>query len=263
MRMPWAALVAGALVLVAIPVVANGLSADPANTDMLSADDAKSRVIDFVNRSEWTTDLNVTGPNNGAFMRYYDVLGKNVIASVNAHDGSVTSFLLAEGRSFGAKPATAQADATRTAERFLEERNIDVLGLDQTASLSEQGDTSSWAITWQGYEGAVVVPTYFEVDIDAASGLVFGFVAVNHPYVRPGDPKISQEAAEKAAIEVSGLPEIESTALQITFSDAGTQLLTYEMRLTGPVEGQPASMRRFADVHVDAMTGEAKVVGVG
>ncbi|MDL2335550.1 MAG: hypothetical protein QFC55_05930 [Chloroflexota bacterium] len=258
-----AVLIVGALVLVALPFAANGLSADPAKTVVLSADDAKSRVTEFVNRSDWTTDLSVTGPTNGAFMRYYDVIGKSVIASVNAHDGSVTSLLLGEGRSFGVKATTTQADATATAERFLAERNIDVEGLDQTANLSEQGDTSSWAITWQGHAGVMLVPKSFEVDVDAASGLVFGFAAVNHAYVRPDDPKITQEAAENAAIEVSGLPDIESVQLQITVSEDGTQQLTYEVRLTGSVEGQPTSMRQFADVHVDAMTGEAKVVGVG
>jgi hypothetical protein len=193
------------------------------------------------------------------------VAGKAVSASVNAHDGAVTTLFLPGNRRLGMKATFTQDDGARIADQFIGMHQIDASGLEKTVSLLDNGDTKTWTVTWQGHEGVVKVPVYFEVDVDAASGLVFGYASIDRPYSIPGPPKISQVEAEQAARSVAGTPDaqVDSVELQLAFTDAGTQYLVYVIQLSSPVEGQPSSLRIYAWVQVDATTGEAKVVAVG
>lgn len=256
-------LVAAGLVI-AIPIAVIALGSDPAKVVSITADEARARVVEFVGRSDWTSDLTVSGPKDGASMRYYDVTGKNVVAAVNASDGTVTTVLLPPNLAVEPGATVTQEDAVRIAEQFVAEHRIDVGGLDRTVSLEDHGETSEWAVTWQGHAGAVTLPRFCEVGIDTVSGLVFRYVSINHPYDAPGEPTISQADAEAAARMVSGLPEVDKVELAMAFTDSGAQRLVYTVQLSGPIPGDPvSSVRLHAWVQVDATTGEAKVVAVG
>lgn len=108
------------------------------------------------------------------------------------------------------------------------------------------------------------LPRYHEVGIDSATGLVFRYASINHPYEDPGSPKVDKTDAEAAAREASGMSNVTSDQLIVVFADTGTQQLVYDIALEGPADASDAAgVVRMAEVHVDAMTGATIVVAVG
>jgi hypothetical protein len=197
-------------------------------------------------------------------MKYYDVMGKSVIAAVNASDGSVTTLFL-PGNLVGGdgSPVTRDA-AVKAADDFVTLHAIDVSGLDQTESLQDHGGSSEWVVSWQAHDGGVTVPRFFEIGIDPSTGVVYRYASVNHPFETPGQPKVDQAAAEDAARKASGLSQVDNVDLAVSFTEAGDQFLVYNIALSGGIPGDSSGqMILHALVQVDATTGEAKITGRG
>ena len=137
-----------AVVAVTIPVAAFALRTDPAKVVMITADLARGSVIAFVDSPDATSDLEVSGPNSGALMSYYDVTGKSVIAAVNASNGTVTTLFLPGNLVVSGGATKIGSDAAlKAASDFVGMHKIDVSGIEPTVALADHGDSAEWVVT--------------------------------------------------------------------------------------------------------------------
>jgi hypothetical protein len=220
-------------------------------------------VQDFVGlRGE---SLVVSDPIDGAFARFYQVVGERVVANVDAHDGRISTILLTDNSTSGPEIKITSDQALATGRAFLDDHGFPWQGLRETVELRNHGESNEYVITWEHWEGDVLTPDYRMVGINAATGRVFRYADVQRPYVLPGEPKVARAAALVAAAEASGFGGagiVTKSELRIVFDYAGAQRLVWWVYLDGPVPGAP-DLVAHALVEVDAMTGTATVLGGG
>jgi hypothetical protein len=192
-----------------------------------------------------------------SYHRLYFVDGPGVSAAVDAFDGRVVSLL------FDVVPAgrvVLTVDAARTrAEAYLGDHEIPAHGLLERVVLQDHGSFSTYVVTWQGYVGEARVPDFRQVSLDPANGAVIEFVDQRRPYVPPPSPAIGRDEAitrAKAAASQGAAfrsPAVDGVELLVDFAADGTQLLVWEIALTG---GDSHVL-----LHVDALTGTVTFVG--
>jgi hypothetical protein len=223
-----------------------------------------------------TSDLVASGPTDGALMSFYQVIGRDVFATVDAHDGHVASLGFANLTPVSASTTSITADqATKAAISFLHARGIAIAGLDMTVQAKNRGPSlGTFVVAWQRHVNGAAVPDSREVELLAASGLVFNMTNTSRPYADPPTPTVDRNqaitAAETAADSGSvpspapgaraGSYTVVSTELRVWFTPAGGQELLWNVELTF------ATNQGYDDaywVSVDAMTGSATVTGRG
>lgn len=236
-------------------------TASPPQSDspavLISPSEAIERVVAFVDAPELTADLAVEGPTAGAWWPSYGVHGRQVSASVNAHDGTITTLLLFANVGFGG--ATIDADrSVEVAEEFLHQHQVPFDGLDRTVRFQDHGETSEYVVEWIGHQGEIILPDSRVVGVDASTGLVFHFVYMNHPYDPPAEPLVDRATAEAVAVRLataSPQAEVDRSELLVTFTPAEVQRLVWQVYVT---EGFSHWV-----VEVDAETGAAAVIASG
>lgn len=99
-----------------------------------------------------------------------------------------------------------------------------------------------------------------EVEVDAVSGEVVSLLDVRRPYEAAPAPLVRAEDAVAAARSAAAMPDglVSEQLLRISFDAAGAQTLVWSIALVSP----PGELGT-ALVEVDAMTGEAAVLGQG
>jgi hypothetical protein len=224
-----------------------------------------------------TDDLAVTGPFDGALYSYYTVMGHDVSASVDVHDGHVVQLLLLGlTSSFSSTWSITTAQAQAVASTFLTDRHISTDGLTVGVVKKDRGpDVKTFVVSWQRVVNGATVPDSRMVEMDAGSGVVFNMNNSTRPYSDPATPVVSRDQAVSNAEAVVGTSiatasgpiagtsvtyEVVSTSLQVWFTPAGIQQLLWSVELSSD-SGQ--GYQSYAMVSVDAMTGSATVMGRG
>ena len=251
------------------PTVAVGLRVDESRSVTVSPDEARQLVATFSDRTEIKAEqLTVQGPSDGAFFRYYDVLGPRLIATVDANDGQITSWYLGSNIAVGDDGKVTSADALNAAEAFLGTREVSTDGLEQRVTFVDHGESSAYEMEWIRIVDNVVVPDSRVVGVDAASGRVFRYSYVNRSYAVPPPPMVDRARAEKAAMEqlpADRAVDIENTELRIAFTLAGDERLVWLIQATWvAAESENGDIvLGHALVEVDAESGKAAIVGAG
>jgi hypothetical protein len=229
---------------------------DPRGVLVTSAE-AIERVVAFVEAPEQTGDLTVRGPMDGVLIRFYEVVGHEVDATVNAHDGTVATLLMLSSVGTGG-PTTDADQAVGVAQEFLTQRQVPFDDLDQTVRLQDHGETSEYVVEWIGHEGDVIVPNSREVGVDSSTGRVFRYAYSNRAYDPPPAPTVDRATAETIALRAAnGSPraQIARSELLITFVPFDVQRLVWHVYVDDGIS--------HAVVEVDAETGAASVIGRG
>src|SRR5664280_230050 len=153
-----------------------------------------------------TSDLVATGPFDGAMDSFYQVMGHDVAATVDVHDGHVAQLLLVGLMSNVSSTwsiTTAQAQAV--ASTFLTDRHIGTDGLTVNVVKKDRGpDVKTFVVTWQRVVNGAVVPDSRMVEMDAGSGVVFNMDNTTRPYADPPTPAVSRDQAVSYAEAVAG-----------------------------------------------------------
>ena len=224
-----------------------------------------------------TSDLVATGPFDGALGSYYKVIGHDVSASVDAHDGHVAQLLLLGlMSSFSSTWSITTAQAQAVASTFLTDRHIGTDGLTVSVVKKDRGpDVKTFVVSWQRVVNGATVPDSRMVEMDAGSGVVFNMDNSTRPYSDPPTPAVGRDQAVSYAEAVAGTSiatasgpvagtsvtyTVVSTSLQVWFTPAGVQQLLWSVELSSD-SGQ--GYKSYAWVSVDAMSGSATVVGRG
>jgi hypothetical protein len=268
----------GGIVLVSAGIIAIGIgyfarstgaseTLDPEKTVVVS----KSAVVDLVAAfaDVPASRLSAGEPVEGAFNRFYLVTGPDLSATVDVHRGSITTLVLTGIVLPNPDSMITSEAALSTARAYLDSHEVARDGMTERIELVDHGESSEYLVTWQRVEAGVIVPDIRQIGIDAASGQVFRFHNLFRPYARPGQPRVTEAEAIKAAREASFLGEdgaVRNVELRVEFDAAGRQYLAWNIYIDGPVAGQPKDqegvLAHFV-VEVDAATGEARVVGQG
>lgn len=256
------AVVVAAGSVAALLVVGVGSSrdaSDPARVTLISRQQAADALREFVPAD---MQFEVTGPRDGATHWYYEAQGPDMSAAVDAHDGRVTSLTLLKLVPAGAEVAIKPADAQAAAVRFLSGHRIDFRALAVAVSTMDHGDSAEYVVTFQRTSNGARVPDTRIVSVDPATGNVFSFVDDRRPYQDPPPARIGREDAVARAAAAAGVNGAEPlrTELRVEFDRDGTQQLVWEIELSA-ASGQ--GYVSYAAVKVDALTGEASVVGRG
>ena len=228
-------------------------------------------------RAMQTSDLVATGPLAGALYSYYQVMGHDVSATVDVHDGHVAQLLLVG--LVMASPSTTSitaAQAQAVASAFLRDRHISTDGLTVGVVKKDRGpDVKTFVVSWQRVVNGAAVPDSRMVEMDAGSGVVFNMDNSTRPYSDPPTPAVGRDQAVSNAEAVAGTSaatasgsaagtsvtyEVVSSGLQVRFTPTGVQQLLWSIELSSD-SGQ--GYKSYAAVSVDAMTGSATVVGRG
>jgi len=255
------------VISVAVVSVAMGsLGADPAKTTVVSKLQAIADVAAFASLDD-AASLTAGDAVDGAYSRFYEVRGPTIWATVDAHDGHVVSLIFLGVRHPGQVSIT-QDDAVRRARAFLDSHTVPWKGLEEAVELRDHGEDSEFVVTWVSRQGNIVLPDSRLVGIDGSSGEVVRFNDTRHPYVEPGEPKVDEKTAIEAAVKEAGLDasaKTDSTELLVLFDAAGSQLLVWHVALSGPVPSAPSDLpiEQHVLVEVDAISGEAQVIGTG
>ncbi len=250
---------------VSLPPSASAMPSPTAG--LVSAEEALASVVAFVGDPALTADLAVEGPNQGAMGPFYEVSGTHVSAAVNATSGDV--FTLAfMGIVPAASPAPTEHDAIAAAEAFLTQHGISFAGMTRSVEYMGHGETWEYVVKWVMQVNGVTLPDYREVGVDQ-SGRVWRYAYLSQPSASIPAPQIDQAVAQAAAIAAAYDDptdvQVESAELHMDAWPDGAQHLTWEVKLVGPIftsSGQEM-MIDHAWVDVDALTGEAIVVGRG
>jgi hypothetical protein len=252
----------GAAALLLALVVGVGVAVDtldPQRQVKVSKEEALATVLALAPEA---AGASVDGPQEGAYYRFYEVQGADILAAVDANDGRIISLTLVKLTPSSSKVVLTTADAERAAAAYLAAHSIPTAGLTESAELRDHGDYVEFEVTWQGYIGEVLVPDARSVLVDPSDGTVFGFSDFRHPYATPPSPQVSREEALQSAALASEMKTsvVDKVQLRVDFDQSGTQLLEWEIALSAD------SGQGWVDhtlVHVDAMTGVTTVVGRG
>lgn len=249
------------------PIPSTPTASEPpaTSTAVLSPEQAIARVVAFVEDPTLTRDFKAEGPEHGARGDFYDVFGTHVHASVDAASGTVVSLLFMDSASPSPHKPTRD-DAIAAAEAYLVAHGILFDGMDRSVEYMDHGETWEYVVTWVRHAGNVTLPDSREIGVDQ-SGHVCRYANYSQPYGSIPVPQIDQAAAEAAAIKIafekpSGV-RVDSAELRLTVV-SGVQRLVWSIQVTAPLDvGGHSEMADHAWVEVDAITGEATVVGRG
>lgn len=222
-----------------------------------------------------TSDLVASGPTDGALMRFYQVMGRDVAATVDAHDAHVASLVLGVLPAAPSTKGITSAQAVAAATSFLNARGIATDGLDMTVVAKNRGPgLDTFQVAWQRYVNGAAVPDSRQAELLASNGLVFSMVNTRRPNADPPKPVIDRDQAVAAAEKLADQSSVSSPApgarvgpytvvdatLGVWFTPAGVQELQWSVQLTCHTN------LAYDDAYwlsVDAMTGSATVTGRG
>lgn len=253
-------LVAGALIAGtggAATSTSHPSSASPATTGITRAG-AIAAVEAFIGRTLVSPD--VSGPQDSASGSSYQVMEAGVSAWVDAATGRVTSSMtnpVPETTNMALSPDQAQAAAAA----FLTSHSIPFDGLTPAVTIEDHGCCKFYVVTWQRYVNGVTVPDTRIVKLDPSNGAVFTVMDTRTPYGPVASPQIDRAEAIRLASVASGFSNPLVREVK-TIVDGGP---TFRGRLVWSItldDGAGASASH-AWIYVDAVTGEAKVVGRG
>ena len=237
---------------------------DPEKAIVVSKAAAIDSVAAFAGVS--ASKLSASNPVDGKYDRFYLITGPTLSATVDVHDGSVTTLVLDGIVVLNAGAAATHDNALSTAREYLDSHAVGHQGMTETIEVIDHGESTEYLFTWQRYVDGVIVPDIRQVGIDAASGQVFRFHNISRPYEPPAQPTIPRSDAIEAAREASFLGDqarVRNVELRVEFDATGRQYLAWNVYLDGPVAEQQEGQHLEAHflIEVDAATGEARIVG--
>lgn len=243
-----------------------GAAGDAEKTVLISKSEARDQVAAFAELSAST--LSASDPIDGAFDRFYRVTGPNLSATVDVHDGSITTLVLGGIVVPNGDVRTTEDDAQAIARDYLDAHDVLHDGMAQRVEVLDHGESVEYLISWERIEDGVIVPDIRQVGIDASSGRVFRYHNMYRPYDPPGKPSVDEASAVSDAKDTIYLGEkatVQKVELRVQFDPAGVQYLVWQIYLDGPIPEQPKDQNFVAHyiVQVDAMTGKAQIVGQG
>jgi hypothetical protein len=248
--------------LVALALLPTACAAQPsASPDLQAVNISTQQAIDAVKAFvPDAANLTVEPPSDSVFHRFYVVQGADVVATVDAFDGRVTTLTLQDSLPVGNAVALTPEQAQERAASYLTAHGLPIDGLRPSIQLTEHGDFSEYDVTWQGYVGEIVVPDTRSASVDPSSGTVFAFTDLRRPYAAPPQPVIGRDdAIARAKASVAGptfqSPTVDGAALKVDFAPDGTQLLVWEIGLS---EGDSHVL-----LHVEALSGAVTFIGAG
>ncbi len=267
-----AALVAGALLLIVVgswsgaPGAAPRDSASPAasgaveSPSAISRADAVAAVEKFIGRKLGPVDFNPTVDDpTGQSLSIVETGPAGVYAFVDMTTGRVTSLLMPAPETTNIVLSMDEAQAAAAA--FLTAHAIPFEGLTAAVTIEDHGCCKFYVVTWQRHVNGVPVPDSRVVGMDPSTGAVFEFMDTRKPYGPVASPQIGRDEAIRLASIATGFSNPIVTGSELLV-DAGPYFpgrLVWSIKLD---DGAGASAWH-AWVYVDAITGEAKVVGRG
>jgi hypothetical protein len=265
-RLPWLLLAAtGIAALVVAVVMAPTLAtkADEAREIRMTKTQAATNVADFAGLDGQSLD--VSDPFDGAFARFYEVVGDEVVAHVDVHDGRIATLLLLDEIPSTPEIKVTSEEALAVARAFLDDHGVAWKGLRETVELRNHGESNEYVIAWERWEGEILTPDSRTVGVNATTGRVFRYADIARPFTTPDAPALAKATASDAALAATGFgakATVTSADLRIVFGFAGQQRLVWWVYVEGPVADEP-DVVAHALVEVDASTGAAKVLGTG
>jgi hypothetical protein len=237
----------------------SGASGNPcaAETGVTKAQ-AIAAVEAFIGRKLVSPD--VSGPQASASGSSYQVMEAGVSAWVDAATGRVTSLMtvpVPETTTMALSPAQAQTAAAA----FLNAHSIPFDGLTPAVTVEDHGCCKFYVVTWQRYVNGITVPDTRIVKLDPSNGAVFSFTDTREQVGPVASPRIDRVEAIRLAAIASGFanPIVGDVQLIVDGGPTFRGRLVWSIKLD---DGAGASVSH-AWIYVDAITGEAKVVGRG
>jgi hypothetical protein len=122
-----------------------------------------------------TDDLAAKGPIDGATYRYYEVMGRDVYATVDVHDGRVAQLLLLRSLATSSTACCIGVEEAQSmASSYLTSHGISTKGLAMSAAKEDHGDTQTYVVSWQMMVNDAEVPDYRMVELDAVTASYSG-----------------------------------------------------------------------------------------
>ena len=231
-----------------------------AGQTLITRDQAVAEVERFIGRKLGPVEFNptVTDPT-GQSLAIVETGPNGASAFVDMTTGRVTSLLLPAPETTNVALTTGQAETAATA--YLTAHGIPFDGLTPAVTIEDHGCCKFYVVTWQRYVNGVTVPDSRTVGLDPSTGAVFEFIDTRKPYGPVASPQIGRDDAVRLATVASGFSNpLVGDVHQLV--DGGPDFpgrLVWSIKLD---DGAGASASH-AWVYVDAITGEAKVVGRG
>ena len=228
---------------------------------VITRTDAIAAVEKFIGRALVAPTVSEsTATASGQSIQVMEGGPSGVDAWVDAQTGRVTSLLVlpvpeTTNMALGANQAQTAAAAYLTAH------GIPFDGLTPAVTIEDHGCCKFYVVTWQRFVNGITVPDARIVKLDPATGMVFSFTDTRVAYGPVSSPAIGREKAIELATVASGFANPIVTNVQ-QLVDGGPNFpgrLVWSIQLD---DGAGASAFH-AWVYIDAMTGEAKVVGRG
>ncbi len=141
---------------------------------------------------------------DGTLETFYDVQFTDASCQVDVHTGRVIGMTIAENVPFSNDVRIPLAQATQIADSFLNSHGIPTQGLVASAQLVNHREASDYQVEWSSAVNGALTPDNREVSVNPANGSIVGFADHRHPYSAPPSPRVSQSAAESAALHALG-----------------------------------------------------------
>lgn len=259
----------GAILFVAwaIEQTRAGGSIDPSREVGLTQSEAAQVVAAFVGLPSMTADLTVRGPDDGAIDVLYTVEGAHVSATVDANDGHVVGIVFLDQTPMIDDIRVNEDEAVDAAAMFLDAHRIPGITAKPAVEYVSHGETHEYVVTWQESVHSVLVPNKRVLGVDAATGKVFRFLDVRHPFVDPGEPKLEKAEAAALALKAAEITDaqVDDAQVWLRFDLAGRQYLAWVVQVSSPDLSTDGDTRIqvHAVIEVNDETRTAIVVGRG
>jgi hypothetical protein len=182
--------------------------------------------------------------------------GSDFSAVVDVSDGHV-ALLTVSIPTTSSAPRLDATQARELATKYLTADSSPIAGMVVTVAPGTGGGTPGFTVTFQRYDGDVVLPDYRVVEVDSRTGDVISLVDVRRPYTSPGKPEVAKGSAEAAAVAAVGGGRAADTFLTVSWDKAGNQVLIWQIAVEPSAPGDPALVV-FIDAHSGSLFDPSK-----
>jgi hypothetical protein len=236
---------------------------DPHRVPMVSTHQAQQEVLRVlsVTRGTESSDESIQFIGTDKFMGVstFSFTGPDFRAEVDVSDGHVAYLDLPVPT--GGTYVVTPSQALSIAKDYLRSVGSPTVGLEASVATGTGSGTSSYRVQFSRTKAGVVLPDSRMVEVDGATGKVFGFMDFRRSYSDPGSPTISQGRA--GSIAVSQLPQagsVVSSTLAVVWDTSGVQRLVWVVSVKPSDVGAP-NQTVTVDASSGAILGPSDLVG--